>query len=75
MGSSNTELSNETLLQRNRIHNTEVMERYGNNKNFSGNFDKHVIAYAMAGVNSKFINKQLSGKYFFIMHVFHYFKI
>ena len=62
MGSSNTELSNETLLQRNRINTTEVLKRYGNNKKISTDFDKHVIAYTKPSVNNSFINKEFSGK-------------
>ena len=62
MESSNTESSNESLLQRNRPNNTQVLKRYGNNKTFSKDFDKQVIAYAKPSVYNGFINKQFSGK-------------
>ena len=62
MEGSNTESSNESLLQRSRTHNTEVLKRYGNNNTFSKDFDKQVIAYAKRSVNNGFVKKQFSGK-------------
>ena len=62
MEGSNTESSNESLLQRNRPNNTQVLKRYGNNKKISTDFDKHVIAYTKPSVNNSFINKEFSGK-------------